>query len=239
MQSNKKTLVVLPGWGGSKKTWNEFVVLSRNIFDTTVIELPCFGEEPCPSSIWGVEEYAAFVVDQIKDKKHMVLLGHSFGGQVATYIAANNMIQISALILSGAASIRQAETIKQNMLAHIGKFTKTLFYILGMGRLFTLLRPILYKAIGHHDYAEAQGIKSEIYKKIIKEDLSLLLPNIKQKTLVLWGKKDTYVSLKIGKKIASLIPNSQLKVYNKAGHGLHKQALSEFISDINNFISVC
>ncbi len=241
MNNKKATLIVLPGWEGNKKTWNEFLVLSRDIFETILIELPCFGKEPCPTEVWGVKEYADFVVKKIKQDNldHVVLLGHSFGGQVASYIAANDMLDMSGLILSGAAAIRPKKTIKRVFLKIVSSFLKSFFYILGLKRLYTSLRPLIYKILGSNDYVDSQGIKTEIFKKVIREDLSEILPNITYKTLILWGEKDTYVSLKTGKKIRDLIKGSEIKVYKNAGHGLHKQVTKELIEDIKNFIEIC
>ena len=61
-----KTLIILPGWGGTKENWWEFVGLFKED-DIKVIcfNLPCFGDQPCPQTVWGVEEYADFVKKKI------------------------------------------------------------------------------------------------------------------------------------------------------------------------------
>ena len=64
--NSKPKLIIVHGWGGSRQTWSDFVSLAESDFEVEVIELPCFGAEPCPSSIWGVEEYAKFISDKIK-----------------------------------------------------------------------------------------------------------------------------------------------------------------------------
>lgn len=239
--TKKPQLVILPGWGGNKKTWNEFLVLSRDILDVKLIELPCFGEEPCPTEIWGVEEYADFVVKKIRKNNinNFILLGHSFGGQVASYIAGNNMLNLDGLILSGAASIRPKKALKRFLSKIIAKVTKSFFYFVGLGRLFTVMRPLFYKLIGSPDYLATKGIKTEIYKKIIRQDQTELLSQIKTKTLVVWGKRDKHVSINLGKKIAGLIPDSDMIVYNGASHGLHRQVTQTLIKDIKKFADIC
>ena len=236
MKNNQKKLIVLPGWGGSKKTWNEFIVLSKGHFDLKIIELPCFGNEPCPTNIWGVEEYAQFVIESLKDEKDYTLLGHSFGGQVASYIAANDLLPINKLILTGAACIRKPNSIKKSIIKGIAKCIKLFFSIFGLKKIFGLLKPLLYKLIGLSDYNEATGIKKEILKKVVTQDLSDILPNIKTKTLVIWGSKDSYVSVKAGKTIAKLIPNADIIIYDGARHGLHIDSTQKLIQDIKKFI---
>ena len=87
-----KTLIIIPGWGGDKSTWQQAQTLFSKHIETICIELPCFGDVPCPKDVWGVKEYANFVEQSIQalNKKNIVILGHSFGGQVATYLVAKN-----------------------------------------------------------------------------------------------------------------------------------------------------
>ena len=35
--------------------------LAQRDFNVVCIDLPCFGTEPCPTSVWGVEEYSNLV----------------------------------------------------------------------------------------------------------------------------------------------------------------------------------
>ena len=71
------------------------------------------------------------------------------------------------------------------------------------------------------DYLETSGIMREIYQKIIREDQSANLPKISIPTLIVWGDRDRQTPLRQGKKIAKLIPNSQLKIISGGPHGLH------------------
>ena len=110
-----RQLLIIPGWGGTRETWQKFVDLAKNDFQVICLELPCFGKEPCPKEVWGVEDYAKFVSQKIKNLNLIkpVLLGHSFGGQIAAYLAATSPQLISRLILSGAAAIRPKRNFKR------------------------------------------------------------------------------------------------------------------------------
>ena len=49
------SIIILPGWGGSHETWHDFVtLLAPQVSDVRVIDLPCFGTEPCPKEVWGI-----------------------------------------------------------------------------------------------------------------------------------------------------------------------------------------
>ena len=66
-------LIIIPGWGGNKQTWKEFAELAGKDFEVEVIELPCFGDEPCPATAWNVEDYVEFVKGKLK--KSSLLIG--------------------------------------------------------------------------------------------------------------------------------------------------------------------
>ena len=54
--------------------------------------------------------------------------------------------------------------------------------------------------------------------KTVNEDLTDLLPNIKQSTLLIWGDKDTATPIEDAKKMESLIKDSGLVTVEGAGH---------------------
>lgn len=234
-----KILIILPGWGGNTQTWTNFADISEKKIDTYVLDLPCFGSEPCPNEIWGVEEYANFVKFKIKEitNRPVVLLGHSFGGQVATYIAAHNPELLDKLILSGAAVFRPAKLIKRTIYGKVAKLGKLIFKLPLLQKYSVQSRRIIYKIANSPDYSHTDGVKKEIFKKVIRQDMVKLLPQIKTPTLIVWGTKDNYVPLRKGKKIAKLIPNAKLKVFPKGKHGLHLQIPKELFQVVYDFIN--
>lgn len=236
---NKPTLVILPGWGGSSDTWKDFIALAMRDFRVECINLPCFGNEPCPSVVWGVEEYANFVISKFRhfDISKCVLLGHSFGGQVAAYVAAKHPEYISHLVLVGAAAIRPWRPIRRLFLYGIAKMGKFIFRLPIIEKGSTWGKEMLYKAVGSRDYNETAGIKREIFKKITREDLKHLLPVIAVPTLVVWGTKDRYVPLRYGKRIARLIPRAELQIIRGGGHGLHLTHRNELVEMLRVFAS--
>lgn len=227
----KKQLIILPGWDGNRKTWQGFINLAQTEFEVTCIELPCFGDEPCPKNIWGVEDYAEFIKNKIIELKieKPIMLGHSFGGQVAAYLSANNPGLIDKLILSGAAIIRRENKIKNYIFGTVSKIGKKLF---GKSEVF---KKILYRLADSPDYANTSGIKREIFKKVIRQDVSAELVKITTPTLVVWGDNDKYVPLSDGKKIAQMITGSKLKIVKDGRHGLHIHSTDKFFEIIKNF----
>lgn len=234
------TLCIIPGWGGSKQTWSPFIKQSEKQFKHVLcIELPCFGDEPCPKSVWGVDEYALFVKKKLEgwQEKHdekLILLGHSFGGQVATLLAAKYPYLIDSLVLVGAAVVRRRKLVKRGLFFLLAKTGTILLCIPGLSKLQPLARRVLHKVADSPDYGKTEGMRRKIYQKIIRQDLRHLLPAISVPTTVLWGRRDKHTRLTDGQTIAKLIPGATMITYSDGRHGLHHTHVTNMLEELSH-----
>jgi len=234
-----KQLVILPGWGGSQETWHAFCTLAKEkIPSVTVIDLPCFGNEPCPNTPWGIAEYAQFVRNALpKESDDVALMGHSFGGQIAAYIAMHEPQACTKLILSGAAIYRPKKTLKRALFALLAKVGGAFFSLPVVRRFQGRARQLLYRAADSPDFLDTTStVQKDTFKKVIREDISGELSKITIPTLLVWGTKDQYTPLRFGKKIAQHIPNAVIKIIPGGTHGLHISKKEELLSHILSFI---
>lgn len=236
MSNQKQKLIILPGWGGTSETWKDFTDLAKADFDVQVINLPCFGDEPCPDTAWGVEEYADFVKSKIINlKSKITLMGHSFGGQVASYLLAHNPELADKLILSGPAVFRPKRKLRRVIIGGIAKAGKWIFRLPVLEKFDVEMEKIFRQATGTQDYGNSNGIKRDIFTKVIREDLSETVKKIKTPTMIIWGTKDTYVPVKNAYKLNKLIKNSKLEIIKGGKHGLHIQQPKVLLEKIKNF----
>lgn len=233
-----KQLLIIPGWGGTRKSWNNFIEIAEKEIEVYFVDMPCFGDIPCPQEIWGVEEYADFVKTKIAELglNKPIILGHSFGGQVAVNLVAQNPDLAERLVLSGAAVIRPNKTFKRAILIGVTKVGKCVFKMPILNKAENLAKKILYKAVDSPDYNKTDGVKREIFKKVIRQNQEDKLEKIMVPTLVVWGSADSYVSLKYGKRIASLIPNAKLEIIEGGRHGLHIQQPENLLRIVKEFL---
>lgn len=234
---DRKTLVILPGWGGTKETWKEFVDLAGKDFEVRVIDLPCFGDEPCPETVWGVEDYVDFVKLKVesyhrrsgipslwRDKVHkIVLLGHSFGGQIAAVFASKYPEMIDKLVLTAPAVFRPRKNLRRLIFMIGAKFGKLVFKIPWIEKGSVRAEDFYHKAIGARDYHDTSGIKREIFKKIIRQVQDEAASKITVPALIVWGALDGYLPVKDARKLNKLINNSKLEIIKGGRHGLHLQ----------------
>lgn len=237
---SKPILIILPGWGGTKESWQEFITLAQAQFEVRCLELPGFGQEKPPTQVWGVEEYANFVKGKINGlgigKK--IILGHSFGGQVAAYLVGNNPHICDTLVLSGPAIFRRQPTTKQTILKPLVLAGQRLFGLPGLSGFAQLARKVLYKSIGSPDYNQTSGIMRQIFQKVITQDVSDQLIKITIKTLVVAGVKDTYVSVNDSRQVTKTLPQATIVEFPDGKHGLHQSHSVELLKTILEFIKI-
>ncbi len=237
-------LVILPGWGGNKKTWRQFSEIAGEHIRTICIDLPCFGDEPCPGKAWGLKDYAAFVkkkIDtiiggEVDEDGKVILIGHSFGGQVAVYLAAEKQNIIDMMVLSAPAIYRPKKSVRRFIFSMVAKSGKLIFKLPIIEKFGPVVEKLFYRVIGSPDYTQTSGIKKQIFKKIIRHDLSDQLDKIDIPCLILWGKKDKYIPYRYSRKLHKQIKNSQLKTFERGKHGLHLQYPQKMFNSVYKFI---
>lgn len=209
------TLVILPGWKNTSETWTSCATKLSDRFHVIVIDLPGFGKTQKPDEDWNVFDYASFVCE-IAAKlniENAILMGHSFGGRVATVLAASKLVNftINKLVLVDSAGI-EGRSLSVLLRITAAKLLKPLTLLLPKK-----LRYNIRSKVGSSDYNNA-GDMQRILSKVSSQNLTRLLPKISIPTLVIWGSKDDLLSIELTKIYKKLIPNCKVRVVWKAGH---------------------
>jgi len=217
------TLVILPGWRQTKEDWA--VAASRfSGINVIVLELPGFGQTPLIGDTWGIPEYSDYVNEKIEKLRldNIVLLGHSFGGRIASYIASQQPAWLKGLILYGAPCLYRP-TLKIKSIILLAKLAK----ILGIRRKF-------YKN-SDLSKADSTGL-GKIFRKTVGFDQTELLPKINANTLLLWGRNDTEAPLRLAKEMHKLIPRNTLEIIDNSGHHVHIDNQYIFYGKVKAFL---
>ncbi len=228
-------IVILHGWTASQETesrWQPFVKSLRSLgFTVTFLLLP--GLTQPLSTSWNLDQYADWTATQVDTKKPCLVIGHSFGGQIAIRMAARYEDSIAQLVLidsSGIPDDRWWKRTKRFVFLIIAKIGKLLPYA-------TRFKKLLYSILRERDYYQATELQKETMRQVIREDLRQDAKKIKIPTLVLWGEKDTITPPFMGFTFNSLIPKSQIHIIDGARHSPQYTHPAEVVEAISNWLS--
>lgn len=215
----EKNILILPGWGDTRKTFNYLITKLQEDFTVYIIDYPGFGNSPFPNKDLTIYDYTNIIRDFMYDKKiiNPIIIAHSFGGRIATLLTGYYKEEIDKLILIDTAGIKRKKKIKVFIKEKVYKLLKQIKKMLPKN-LKEKYHKKLLNIFGSSDYKSLSLNMSKTFQNIIKEDLKDFLPYIEQETLILWGEKDKDTPLKDAKVIKKRIKNSALIIYPNATH---------------------
>jgi pimeloyl-ACP methyl ester carboxylesterase len=249
-----KPFLMLHGWGGSKESWEPLMeklevegFWQKNL--AIAVDFPGFGESDEPAKAWNVGDYAHFTEDIIGAiYREMNLSGdynlmvHSFGGRVALKMLSLDFVtgvseKVDKLILVAAAGVKPSRTLRIKVAAAAARLGKKIMLLPGLRMGAPLAQKILYKVLKTHDYEKSSGVMRETFLKVIDEDLSDSLAHIKNPTLIIWGKLDSYVPFSDALLMERKILGSKLIAISDGRHGIHKTHAGDLAKWIKEFLT--
>lgn len=221
-----KPLVVLHGWGSSKRVMMPIAKSLAHLRTSYVLDLPGFGDSPEPSRSWSIDDYAdsveAFISEYFTEP--VDLLVHSFGGRIILKLCAREFgkVAIDKILITGGAGMKPKRSLKFYYKKYLAKSLKTPFLLLPDSlqkpALDKLRQTRLWKSLGSSEYSQLSGVMRETFVKSVSEYLEVCLPNIPHETLLLWGRNDDATPVYQGERIEKGIENAALVVIEDAGH---------------------
>lgn len=231
-------VLLLHGWGASSKLFEAAIAGLCDSFDVMAPDFPGFGSTPPPPEVWGVQEYAAWVVallDSLGIKRAHVI-GHSFGGRVAIRLAHRWPERMANVVLTDSAGIRPPRTWRYHVRVRTFKLLRW------MGQSAAIPDPIRAWAAaraaqsGSSDYQQASGVMRSSLVRVVNEDLRDELPHIQSPTLLIWGDRDEDTPLADAHLMERAIPDAGLVVFEGAGHYAYLEQSARFCLIVKTFL---
>jgi len=172
-----------------------------------------FGKTDKPRLDYGFQLFSSFFEEFISalNLKKISLLGYSLGGEIALGFTLKYPEQIEKLILVDSTGFTEDITL-------IGKLISPFFVL---------------KAKLRNDETSLSMARNR--KKNIVSFLDKL-PEITTPTLIVWGRWDGYLPVKLAYKAHRLIKNSQLYIFKRCWHAPQREKPTEFNRLILNFL---
>lgn len=215
-------MVMLQGWGTDLGVYDSVADAINEKYTFVQFDFPGFGGSDEPREAWNVDAYADFFCKFMEALgiKKATLIGHSYGGRVIIKLAARESLpfEITNIVLIDSAGVLPKRSFAQKM--KIRRY-KVLKRILNLKLIYALFPEVIddwRSRQGSADYRNATPIMRQCLVMAVNEDLTELLPKIKQDTLLIWGDKDTATPISDGKLMEERIPNSGLAVLQGTGH---------------------
>jgi pimeloyl-ACP methyl ester carboxylesterase len=254
---NGDPFLCLHGLGASSYSWRHFIQPFSQHYKLILIDSKGCGKSPKPldnhySLAAKVDEIYNIILQE--DLKNLTLCGNSLGGAIAMLLAIrlakHEPTRLAKLVLiDSAGDTRYLPTHFKLARSLIGAAT----IYLSPSRLAarTVLRMCYYDRakITPEDVAAYAGplASSGGRHALLRTTQQCIPPNadellakareITVPTLILWGRQDKIIPLKVGELLRELIPNSTLEIIEECGHVPQEEKPAETIQRILRFMA--
>lgn len=252
-----RPVVLVHGFGASRFTWRRWVPALERQYRVLRVDLKGFGDAPRPrDGRYSPVDQAELLVEWMRrlDLRDATLVGHSLGGGIVLYAAlelAGEPHRIRSLVvISGAA-------YPQEIPRYIGLARLPILPELAL-RLVpsrALLRRVL-REISHPGAVippeQVEGYAAPLDRPgtryaILQAARQVLPPQaeavaaryreLKQPTLLLWGRQDPVVPLRVGERLAREMPSARLVILERCGHLPQEERPDEGLAAVQEFLA--
>jgi len=252
----KKTLILIHGLNDEKESWLMLAAALKGKYHLIIIDLLGCGESDLDMdfeyTLHNQADFLEKIIQKLMEEKNIdsfSLAGHSMGGLV---ILLADSLPIEKLILIDVLGIHIKRTSMQLDALEIGNVDELPFLNLhNKEQLKATMKMSMYKPLYMPNFmlehiiakkAEVVEFERKKFQAVVDEnmlhrdDLEAEIRNIKQDTLIVWGKEDLGIDVASAYKMDELIENSTLKVYEECRHYPQVEKPKELARDIIAFL---
>ena len=250
-------ILCLHGLGASIYSWRHFIAPFSKTNKLILVDFKGCGQSPKPiDTHYSIEEHTDAVYRLIIEENltKLTLVGNSLGGAVALLVALRLRDQtprrLSRLVLIDSAGdknylpphFRLVRSSLGTPLIHFAPSKLAAKMVLRMcyydktriapEDVAAYAIPIASRGGRHALLQTARQCIPPNADELIAEVKTITVP-----TLILWGREDKIISLRVGELLHQAIPNSQLEIIERCGHIPQEEKPDEAIARISNFLA--
>ena len=252
----EQVVVMLHGSGPGASGWANFY---RNIdplvdagYRVILLDCPGWSKSDTIVSTGSRSDLNARCLKAVLDELHIPkvhIIGNSMGGHSAVGFALANPEMVGKLILMGGGTggasnfvpmptegIKLIGALYRDPTVENLKRMMNVFVYDASSLTEELYQQRLTNILARRDHLE-NFVKSLQVNPKQFSDYSARLPEIKAKTLVIWGRDDRFVPLDIGLRVIWGIPNAEMHIFNQCGHWAQWEHAETFNQMVKDFLA--
>lgn len=261
MGEGEKTLVFVHGLASNLPVWKKNIEFLKEHYRCVALDLPGHGLSTKGDFPYNISFYMETLMEWLKRLRieNPILIGHSMGGQVAIKAVLENPDFFKKMILVAAAGLETFTIPERMMMKQFASLNimgssqylklisnvKNYFYDAGQDDLDDLIR--FNSDFYTTNYQlKARRVLSRSIAGMMDEPVFAQLKNLNLPTFIAYGKSDQFIPNRIlhaletteqlARRGQGMIPDSELKIYEKSGHFLQYERAQDFNTDIQSFI---
>jgi Predicted hydrolases or acyltransferases (alpha/beta hydrolase superfamily) len=228
-----QTLYIIHGWAYSIEPWSKTVALLRDAGMSSVIQLRVPGLTSPSDKVYDIDDYVAWLDDQLHNIEKPTVLAHSNGGRIAMHYLEKYPDKFGRLILLDSAGIElggRKLSKKRQLVKIAAKLLKPLKYLPGV-------RKAVYRLLGS-DYGAAPKNMQKTLANMLASDHNFDPSFITTPTDILWGEDDQITPPAMARKLHQQIANSSLKLIPKWQHAPYRTHPEQLAHEILKILEV-
>lgn len=241
--ATKPTVVLLHGLGGSGDGWAGNIPALAANYHVIAPDQIGFGKSDKPYMKYRVGTYVDFLDKMLSDLKieKATLLGNSMGGWIAALYSTKYPSRVDKLILVDAAGLTP-KTLDYSKVYQLNSATreevknnlKLALYNQTFAENAALIDQFFTQRVTSGDGYTINALIESIKRN--EDFMDNRLGEIKQKTLIIWGKQDGLTLLEEGERYNKGIVGSEFYPIDKCGHVPQMEQPLEFTKKVLEFL---
>jgi pimeloyl-ACP methyl ester carboxylesterase len=245
------------GLGANIFTWRHFIAPFSQKNELILVDLRGFGASPKPpDDNYSIEQHAEDICRIIYDNNltNLTLIGNSLGGAISLLVARRlcqeSPNRLSRLVLIDAGAYKE----------YLPRYLKLMRSFVGKLVVYFAPSRLAARFVLNASYYDKNKITTEQVKAYARpiagaggrhgllqtarqcipvnsDEIILTLNRITVPTLILWGKEDGVIPLKVGQLLDEALPHAQLEVIKECGHIPQEEKPEVTIASISRFMA--
>jgi pimeloyl-ACP methyl ester carboxylesterase len=229
-------LLFLHGAGGMPVVLPFLETLAQR-FDVIVPDHPGYGQSDEPPWLENIHDVAYFYLDFLAHLKleRVVLVGNSMGGWMAMEIAVRNTLRIASLVLVSPAGVAAPGAEPADIFLLSPEDTVRLLYHDPKLAEERLAVPVTPESIDLGLKNRHTTARLAWEPRLHDPMLPKWLHRIDVPVGIVWGAQDRLLPVAVAHELKRLLPQAELKIYERSGQLPHVENMEEFCEHVVRF----